>query len=124
MTGCEKVNKYCTLYNYRTFDNLSNCKIQRKGRVLAVQLEEEKKIYDLVAYLGKQHVNAAENVTPKQGTVLKLIRKMEVMGHRLLMDNYFSLPALFFRAIQQRNKQLWYTSTQQRACQQTLTQRC
>jgi chromosome condensin MukBEF ATPase and DNA-binding subunit MukB len=30
----------------------------------------------MVAYLGKQHVNAAENVTPKHGTVMKLIRKV------------------------------------------------
>jgi hypothetical protein len=48
----------------------------------------------MVAYLGKR-TNAAENVTPTHGTVLKLIRKVESVRHKLFMDNYFSLPKLF-----------------------------
>jgi hypothetical protein len=29
--------------------------------------------YDMIIYLGKQHANAAENVTTRHGTVLNLI---------------------------------------------------
>jgi hypothetical protein len=49
----------------------------------------------MVAYLGKQCVNATENVTPTHGTVLKLIQKADGIGHKLLVDNYFSLFQLF-----------------------------
>jgi hypothetical protein len=41
--------------------------------------------HDVVVYLVKQHENAAENVTPTHGTVLKLIRKVEGVGHKFLM---------------------------------------
>jgi hypothetical protein len=50
---------------------------------------------DEVAYHGKQCANAAENVTPTHGTVLKLVRKVEGVGHKLFMDTYFSSPQLF-----------------------------
>jgi hypothetical protein len=53
------------------------------------------------ACLGKQRVNFAENVTPTYGTVLRLIRKVEAVGHK-------------FSWIQQKNKKLRYRSTQQK----------
>jgi hypothetical protein len=49
----------------------------------------------MVAYLDKQRANAAENVTSTHRRVLKLIRKLEGVGHKLFMDNYFSTPQLF-----------------------------
>jgi hypothetical protein len=49
----------------------------------------------MAAYFGKQRANSADNVSPTRGTVLKLIRKMEGVGDRLFMDNYFSSPQLF-----------------------------
>jgi hypothetical protein len=48
----------------------------------------------MVAYLD-QCENAAEDVTPTRGTVPKLMREVEVAGHKLFMDNYFSSPQLF-----------------------------
>jgi hypothetical protein len=50
--------------------------------------------YYVVASLGKQRANAAENITPTHVTVLKLIRKAEGVGHRMYMDNCFSSPQL------------------------------
>jgi hypothetical protein len=42
----------------------------------------------MIVYPGKQHVNAAENVTPAH-------RRVEVARHKLLMDYYSSLCLLF-----------------------------
>jgi hypothetical protein len=40
----------------------------------------------MTAYLGKR-ANAAENVTPACRTMLKLIRQVEGVSHKLFMDN-------------------------------------
>jgi hypothetical protein len=49
----------------------------------------------MAVYLGKQILNAASNITPTHGRVLQLTREVEGVGHKLFMDNYFSLPQLF-----------------------------
>lgn len=46
--------------------------------------------FDMAVYSGKQHELANENVT-----VLQLVRRVEGVGHKLYMDNYFSSPLLF-----------------------------
>jgi hypothetical protein len=51
--------------------------------------------YNMVVYLEKQHVNAAENDTPINGKVLKPVQKVEGVGHKLFMDNCFSTAQLF-----------------------------
>jgi hypothetical protein len=50
----------------------------------------------VVAHLVKQHENAAENVTPTHGTVLKLIRKVEGVGHKFLMKITFHCLSSFW----------------------------
>jgi hypothetical protein len=38
--------------------------------------------YDMSCYLGKQHVNAAAEVTPTHGTTIQLTIKIEGVGHK------------------------------------------
>jgi hypothetical protein len=45
-------------------------------------------------YLRKQRNVASTDVTPTQGIVLELVWKVGV-GHKIFMDNYFTLPKLF-----------------------------
>jgi hypothetical protein len=52
-------------------------------------------MHDIRAYLGKQHQDATADVTPTHGTVLQLVRKVEDVGHKLYVDNYFISPDLF-----------------------------
>lgn len=51
--------------------------------------------YDMSVYLGKQKKLATKNVSSIHGTVLQLVRRVEGVGHKLYMDNYFSSPLLF-----------------------------
>lgn len=51
--------------------------------------------YDMSVYLGKQKQLANEDITAIQGTVFQLVRKVEGVGHKLYMDDYFSSPQLF-----------------------------
>jgi hypothetical protein len=51
--------------------------------------------YDMSAYLGKQRQHATAQITATHGTVLQVIRRVEGLGHKVLMDNYFTSPALF-----------------------------
>ena len=47
--------------------------------------------YDMSVYLGKQWQHATQ-ITATHGTVLQLIRRVEGLGHKIFMDNYFTLP--------------------------------
>jgi hypothetical protein len=47
-------------------------------------------------YLGKQRKNAAGDVTATHGTVLQLVRRVEIKGHKIYMDSFFSSPRLFY----------------------------
>jgi hypothetical protein len=51
--------------------------------------------YDTSVYLGKQWLHAKAQITATQGMVLQVIRKVERLGHKTFMENYFTLPALF-----------------------------
>jgi hypothetical protein len=51
--------------------------------------------YDMSVCLGKQRQNAIAQITATHGTVLQVIRRVEGMGHKIFMDNYFISPALF-----------------------------
>jgi len=46
-------------------------------------------------YLGKQRQHATAQITATHGTVLQVIRRVEGLGHKIFMDNNFTLPALF-----------------------------
>jgi hypothetical protein len=45
-------------------------------------------------YLGKQRQNATAQITATHGTVLQLVRRVEGLGHKIFMDNYFTSSAL------------------------------
>jgi outer membrane protein assembly factor BamA len=51
--------------------------------------------FDMSVYLGKQKNNADTDITPTHGTMLELVRKVEGVGHKIFMDNYFTSPKLF-----------------------------
>jgi len=46
-------------------------------------------------YLGKQQQHATAQITATHGTVLQFTQRVEGMGHKIFMDNYFTSPALF-----------------------------
>ena len=46
-------------------------------------------------YLGKQWQHATAQITATHRTVLQVIQRVEGLGHKIFMDNYFTLPALF-----------------------------
>ena len=46
-------------------------------------------------YLGKQRQHATAQITATHGTVLQVGRRVEGLGHKSYMDNYFTSHALF-----------------------------
>jgi hypothetical protein len=51
--------------------------------------------YDMKVYLGKDRTRADQDVTATHATVRGLCRRIEGVGHKLYMDNFFSSPDLF-----------------------------
>jgi hypothetical protein len=51
--------------------------------------------YDKSMCLGKQRQHATAEIIATHGTVLQVIRRVEGMGHKIFVDNYFTSPALF-----------------------------
>jgi len=46
-------------------------------------------------YLGKQRQHATAQITAMHGMVLQVIRRVEGLGHKIFVDNYFTSPAVF-----------------------------
>jgi hypothetical protein len=104
-------NKFCDLYNPSEHLAVDEVIVFFKGRVVFRQYIPKKhkrfgiKIYklcdslgytyDMSVYLGKQKQLATQKITATHGTVLKLVRRVEGVCHKLYMDNYFSSPPLF-----------------------------
>jgi hypothetical protein len=51
--------------------------------------------YDMSVYLGKQRQHATAQITAMHVTVLQVIPRVEGLGHKIFMHNYFTSPALF-----------------------------
>ena len=59
-------------------------------------------IYDMDVYLGKDRQRVAQHLTATHATVTNLTRKVEGVGHKLYMDNFFSSPDLYDDLIQKK----------------------
>jgi hypothetical protein len=59
--------------------------------------------YDISVYLGRQRQHATAQITAMHRMVLQVIRRVEGLGHRIFMDNYFTSPALFGDLLQQKS---------------------
>jgi len=98
-------NKFYELYNLTEHLAVDEVIVLFKGRVIFRQYIPKKHkqfgiriyklcdalgyTYDVSVYLGKQRLLATH------GIVLELVRRVEGLSHKLYMDSYFSLPALF-----------------------------
>jgi len=119
-------NKFCELYNSTEHLAVDEVIMLYKQRVVFRQYIPKKhktfgiKIYklceslghtyDMSMYLGKQRQNATTQITAIHGTVLQVIQRVEGLGHKIFMDNYFTSPALFDNLVQQKNQCVWYSS--------------
>jgi L-cysteine desulfidase len=90
--------------------NLEEVIVLYKGRAVSQQYIPKKdkrfgiKIYKLCnslgytyvmsVYLGKQWQHATAHIRATHGTVLQVIQRIEVLGNKIFMDNYFTSPAL------------------------------
>jgi hypothetical protein len=50
--------------------------------------------YDMSAYLGKQWQHATEQIMVTHGTVLQVFHRVEGLGYKIFMINYFTSSAL------------------------------
>ena len=102
-------NKFCELYNWTEHLAVDEVIMLYKRRVVFQQYIP-KKHKDLVSkftnfatlwatlmsvYLGKQWQHATAQITAMHGTVLQIVQRVEGLGHKIFMDNSFTLPALF-----------------------------
>jgi len=69
--------------------------------------------YDMDVYLGKDRQRAPQYRTATHATVTNLTRRVEGVGHKLYMDNFFSSPDLYDDLIQKKNLLLWDCETKQ-----------
>jgi hypothetical protein len=99
-------NKFCELYNLTEHLAVDEVIMLYKRRVVIWQYIPKKhkrfgiKIYklceslghtyDMSVYLGKQRQNATTQITATHGTVLQVIQRVEGLGHKIFMDNYFT----------------------------------
>jgi len=104
-------NKFCAMYNPTEHLAVDEVIMSYKGGVIFRQYIPKKhkrlgiKIhklcnslgytYDMSVYSGKQRQHGTAEITATHGTVLQVIRRVEGLGHKVFMDNYFTSPALF-----------------------------
>jgi len=58
--------------------------------------------YDMDVYLGKDRQRVTQHPTATHATVTNLTRRVEGVGHKLYMDNFFSSPDLYDDLIQKK----------------------
>ena len=87
-------NKFCELYKGRVVHYIPK-KHKRFGIKIYKLCDSLGYTYDMSMYLGKQRQNATAQITATHGTVLQVIRRVDGLGHKIFMDNYFTSPTLF-----------------------------
>jgi hypothetical protein len=104
-------NKFCELYILTEHLVVDEVIVLYKGRLVFQQYIQKKhkrfgiriyKLWDSVSYtydtrvyLGKQRQHATTQITATHRMVLQVIRRVEGLGHKTFMENYFTSPALF-----------------------------
>jgi len=104
-------DNYAKFYNPSENLAVDEVIVKYRGRVIFRQYISKKrkcfgiKIYKLCdeagytcamrVYLGKDSQSATDDMTATHATVRHLTHRVEGLGHKLLMDNFFSSPRLF-----------------------------
>jgi len=102
-------NKFCELYSpteHLTVDEVIMLYKGRGGFWQYILIKHKRfgiKIYKLCdslgynmsVYLVKRRQHYTVQITATHGTVLQVIRRVEGLGHKIFMDNYFTLSAVF-----------------------------
>jgi hypothetical protein len=66
----------------------------------------------MIVYLGKQWQHATDQITATHRIVLQVVQRVEGLGHKIFMDNYFTSPALFDDLFQRKiNVCVWNSSS-------------
>jgi hypothetical protein len=102
---------YAKFYNPSEHLALDEVTVKFKGRVIFRQYIPKKRkrfgikiyklcdecgyTYDMRVYLGKDSRSATDDMTATHATVRHLTCRVEGLGHKLFMDNFFSSPRLY-----------------------------
>jgi len=73
--------------------------IPKKRKCFGIKIyklcDESGYTYDMRVYLGTDSHSATDNMTATHATVRHLTSRVEGLGHKIFMDNFFSSPKLF-----------------------------
>jgi hypothetical protein len=102
---------YAKFYNPSEHLAVNEVTVKFKGRVIFRQYIPKKRkcfsiniyklcddsgyTYDMKVYLGKVSRSATDDMTATHATVRHLTHRVEGLGHKLFMENFFSYPRLF-----------------------------
>jgi hypothetical protein len=89
------VDKVIVSYKGIVFQQYIPKKHKRLGSRIYKLCDSVSYTYDMSMYSGKQRQHATAQITATHGTVLKVIQRVEGLGHKTFMENYFNSPALF-----------------------------
>ena len=70
-------------------------KRKRFGIKIYKLCDESGHTYDMRMYLGRDSHSATDDMTATHATVRRLTNRVEGLGHKIFMDNFFSSPRLF-----------------------------
>jgi len=73
--------------------------IPKKRKRFSIQIyklcDESGYTYDMRVYLGRDSHSATDDITATLATVRHLTSRVQSLGHKIFMDNFFSSPRLF-----------------------------
>ena len=73
--------------------------IPKKSKSFGIKIyklcDESGYTYDMKVYLGRDSCSATDDMTATHATVRHLTCRVEGLGHKLFMDNFFSSPRIF-----------------------------
>jgi len=73
--------------------------IPMKSKIFDVKIyklcDESRYTYDMSVYLGRDSHSATDDMTATHATVRRLTSRVQGLGHKIFMDNFFSSPGPF-----------------------------